>query len=249
MKPFCSGGLGDVDLLREFQDGELSRREICPFSFPEPIAPLVAARKHGRRITISAVLARIRALAARCDVLLVEGAGGLLAPLGEGFSALDLIEHLDCETIIVAANRLGTINHTRLTIQALEAGTWPAEGHDGAARASLKRLFRHKKSGGPGEKSPPRPWKLVLNDCGPDDLSTRSNHSIMAEFIGSSVISRLSHLGPYPLRKSALKRNRKKITKTLARILRCDTISPRSLRSEGQREKKSKKVRKTFDKR
>ncbi len=54
-------------------------------------------------------------------MLLIEGAGGLLAPLGESYTALDLIVKLRCEAIVVAPNRLGTINHTLLTVRALEA--------------------------------------------------------------------------------------------------------------------------------
>src|SRR5579859_7771518 len=55
MKPFCSGGRGDVWLLRAMQDGELSEEEINPFHFPEPVAPLVSARQHKRRIPLTNV--------------------------------------------------------------------------------------------------------------------------------------------------------------------------------------------------
>jgi dethiobiotin synthetase len=53
--------------------------------------------------------------------LLIEGAGGLFVPLGEGYTAADVIKALRCEVIVVAANRLGCINHTLLTIAALRA--------------------------------------------------------------------------------------------------------------------------------
>jgi dethiobiotin synthase len=121
MKPFCSGseaGLGDVDVLYRVQDQELARHEINPFFFPEPLAPLVAARWHGVRVTLDDVLQRIHSVINnhlvpienpnrhaktkrsrqpnlrnhQSPVLLIEGAGGLLAPLGEGFNLLDLIE-------------------------------------------------------------------------------------------------------------------------------------------------------------
>src|SRR5258705_9807549 len=56
MKPFCSGGRGDVEFLHALQDGELSEREINPFYFHEPVAPLLAARKNARAIHLKDVV-------------------------------------------------------------------------------------------------------------------------------------------------------------------------------------------------
>ena len=120
MKPFCSGSRADIEFLRAVQDGELTPGEITPFFFAEPLAPLVAARRHHRSIRLPAVLRRIRRVAGRCQCLLIEGIGGLLVPLGEGFTVRDLIAKLDCEVIVVSRNRLGTINHTILTGDALQ---------------------------------------------------------------------------------------------------------------------------------
>jgi dethiobiotin synthetase len=52
--------------------------------------------------------------------LIVEGVGGVLVPLGENYSVLDLIKRLGCRAIVVARNKLGTINHTRCTVEALQ---------------------------------------------------------------------------------------------------------------------------------
>ena len=120
MKPFCSGGTADTDLLRAIQDKELTAEEISPFRFAEPVAPLVAARKHRRRVRLAEVVAAIRRMARRCECLLIEGIGGLLVPLGEGFTVRDLIARLGGEVILVSANRLGTLNHTLLTAAALD---------------------------------------------------------------------------------------------------------------------------------
>jgi dethiobiotin synthetase len=120
LKPFCTGGLEDVELLSELQDHELKPREMNPFYFSEPIAPLVAARNHGRVIRIEKALERIRAISKECDCLLIEGAGGLLTPLGERFSALQLIANLGGRVLCVAQNKLGAINHSVLTLQALQ---------------------------------------------------------------------------------------------------------------------------------
>jgi len=120
MKPFCSGSRADVEFLHAVQDGELTRDEINPFFYSEPIAPLVAARRHHRLIRLPEVLCRIKDLAGRCQCLLIEGVGGVLVPLGEGFFVIELIAKLGCETIVVSRNRLGTINHTLLTVGALQ---------------------------------------------------------------------------------------------------------------------------------
>ena len=121
LKPFCSGGRGDAELLWQLQDAEISLDEVNPFYFDEPLAPIVAARKTGRRITLSQVLRRIQSVAERCDFLLIEGSGGILVPLGKGYLVMDLISALDCRVVVVSANRLGTINHTLLTARSLQA--------------------------------------------------------------------------------------------------------------------------------
>jgi dethiobiotin synthetase len=146
MKPFCSGGREDAELLWALQEGAVSLDDINPFHFKEPLAPLAAARRHGRSISMREVLrciaqagsltlnpenARTRRPLSngtgKAPVLLVEGAGGLLAPLGTGFDALELIKRLVvppsefCKAIVVARNCLGTINHTLLTVRALRS--------------------------------------------------------------------------------------------------------------------------------
>src|ERR1700722_15876817 len=81
MKPFCSGGRADVRLLQSLQPGELSDAEMNPFYFKQPIAPLAASLGKRKKIPLNLVVEKIRAVARKCDVLLVEGSGGLLVPL------------------------------------------------------------------------------------------------------------------------------------------------------------------------
>lgn len=121
MKPFCSGGTADVELIQAAQDSELPRDWANPFFYPEPVAPLVAMRKCGQTLRMTQVLTKIRRVANQCDCLLIEGSGGLLVPLGENFTVADLVAKLRCETIVVSRNRLGTINHTLLSVEALRA--------------------------------------------------------------------------------------------------------------------------------
>lgn len=126
MKPFCSGGRGDVKLLQSLQPGELSDVEMNPFYFEEPIAPLIAAEENQQKIRLTNVISRIKQIEKKCDYLLIEGSGGLLVPLGKGFTVADLIQKLNCDVILVARNCLGTINHTWLTINALRSLEKPA---------------------------------------------------------------------------------------------------------------------------
>jgi dethiobiotin synthetase len=107
-------------------------------SFPDPLAPLAAARVAGED-PLTAVMAQlaVRAIAEEHDVTLVEGAGGLLVPLGEGgWTVLDLAVALDATAVVVVRAGLGTLNHTALTLEALARrdvpavvvfGAWPAE--------------------------------------------------------------------------------------------------------------------------
>lgn len=120
MKPFCSGGRADVRKLQALQPGELSDQEMNPFYYSQPLAPYVAAKK-GRQIRLRDAVERIQTVAQKSERLVVEGSGGLLVPLGDGFTVGDLIAALDCQVIITARNRLGTINHSLLTVKALEA--------------------------------------------------------------------------------------------------------------------------------
>jgi dethiobiotin synthetase len=120
IKPFCSGNRGDIRLLRAVQENALRPEEVTPFYFPEPLTPWLAAERAGERISLDALLEHVRAASMKCDLLLVEGAGGLLAPLGEGYSLLDVWQKLPCGALIVARNRLGTLNHTMLTVRALQ---------------------------------------------------------------------------------------------------------------------------------
>lgn len=118
MKPFCSGGREDAELLWKLQGGRQALDAINPFCFTEPLSPWTAARLAGRSITLEETLGAIRPVSA--ELLLIEGAGGLLAPLGDGFSAMEIIRALEAEVIIAAPNRIGVISQTLLTLRHLQ---------------------------------------------------------------------------------------------------------------------------------
>ena len=121
MKPFCSGGTDDVELIQSVQGDEPPRSAVNPFYFAEPLAPLAAARRRGQRIHLGTVKEAIARMERQCERLIVEGAGGVLAPLGEECCLADVMEQMGGDVVLVAPNRLGTINHTRLTIEAIQS--------------------------------------------------------------------------------------------------------------------------------
>jgi dethiobiotin synthetase len=121
LKPVCSGGREDARALHEIQDGELTLDEVNPWHFRAPIAPLLAARRVGKRLQPGEVLRYIRSVAGRFEVVVVEGAGGLLSPLGEGFDSRDMIVALRALPVVVCPNRLGAVNQVRLVLEALPA--------------------------------------------------------------------------------------------------------------------------------
>jgi dethiobiotin synthetase len=122
LKPVCSGGRDDARALRAALNGVLSLDEINPWHFRAPIAPLIAARREKRWVKLSQVLAHVHAMQKRFDVVLIEGAGGLLSPLGGNFNSHALIAALRATPIVVCPNRLGAVNQVLLTLEALPRG-------------------------------------------------------------------------------------------------------------------------------
>lgn len=123
VKPFCSGGREDAEALFAAQSGELTLDDINPWFFKAPLTPLLAARRAGRTIELTETVEFLRRASTGADVVLIEGAGGLLSPLGEGFCARELIRKLRATPLVVCPNRLGAINQGRLVFNALDAAS------------------------------------------------------------------------------------------------------------------------------
>ena len=119
LKPVCSGGRADAHALHAALGGGLSLAEINPWHFRAALAPVLAARRERRRVGRAQITAHLRRLQKHFDWLLVEGAGGLLSPLGEQVDARDLIAALRARPVIVGRNTLGVVNNLRLTLAAL----------------------------------------------------------------------------------------------------------------------------------
>jgi dethiobiotin synthetase len=115
MKPVqCAGR--DAQFLKKALGLGDDLKMINPFYAPEPLSPHLAFHRSKIKFDKRRAQNCLRKLRARHDIVLVEGAGGLMVPLTKGYYNADLIADLKAEVIIVARLGLGTINHTLLTI-------------------------------------------------------------------------------------------------------------------------------------
>jgi dethiobiotin synthetase len=132
MKPAETGvgddGPRDAIALRDAAGASDPLDEICPVQLSLPAAPSVAADDDGVAIDLDAIREAYRTLAARHDCMVVEGAGGLLVPLVRGFTMADLAAELGLPVLLVARAALGTINHTLLSLEAIESRGLPLAG-------------------------------------------------------------------------------------------------------------------------
>ena len=91
---------------------------VVPYQFKLPAAPFVA--KGSSKIDIEFLLKRKEELEKLCDILIIEGAGGLMVPLEKDFFIIDLIKKFDTKAILICPSKLGSINDTLLSQEALK---------------------------------------------------------------------------------------------------------------------------------
>lgn len=94
----------------------------------EPVAPVLAGERAGTDIDFDALVLKIERFADDAEVAIIEGAGGLLAPITWEWNMTDLARALGACALVVGVDRRGTINHTLLTLSALELGGIPCIG-------------------------------------------------------------------------------------------------------------------------
>lgn len=116
MKPFQCAGSDAIDLKKDLGLDD-AIRTINPYFAKEPLSPHIAFRRQKTKISIEHVRDGLARLQEKYDIVLVEGAGGLLAPIKEHYLMADLARDLNLDIVIVARLGLGTINHTLLTIE------------------------------------------------------------------------------------------------------------------------------------
>jgi dethiobiotin synthetase len=111
----------DVLQLEAVSNVQTPRELTNPYSFKEAIAPHIAAEKVGVEINIEVIQQAFNKLRNIADIVIVEGAGGFLVPLDATHSMADLALALNIPVILVVNMKLGCINHSLLTVEAIQA--------------------------------------------------------------------------------------------------------------------------------
>ena len=144
----AAGEPGDLDDVRRLA-GVTELHELA--RFPDPLSPAAAARRSGLPpLDVAACVETVRGLAEARDLVVVEGAGGLLVRYDdEGATLADVARELTADVLVVVDPALGTLNHTALTLEAMAhrgltlagvvIGSWP-ERPDLACRSNVRDL-------------------------------------------------------------------------------------------------------------
>ena len=125
MKPFATGCRAegrelvcqDAQVLAESCQHELPLDLISPVRYLQPLAPAVAARAEGRPVDVEAAFAAFSKIVRLYDFVVVEGIGGLAVPLTDDMTVADFALRARLDVVVVARRTLGTLNHTKLTVE------------------------------------------------------------------------------------------------------------------------------------
>lgn len=120
MKPIATGDRRDAALLIKAAGIDEKLEMVNPLFFKAPLAPTISASLERREMNLDAVYRAYWYLQKKYDVMVVEGIGGVRVPLGESTYLVDLIHALRLAALVVSRATLGTINHSLLTLDALE---------------------------------------------------------------------------------------------------------------------------------
>lgn len=171
-KPVASGCIPQDD-GRESEDAvslwqaagrPLSLKQVCPQLFLAPVSPARSAALEQSSVDRELLVSGLACWNEGFDVVITEGAGGFMSPLADGFLNVDFAQAIDADVILVAANRLGVINHTLLTLEVCR-----------------KRLDRD-------------PLAIILSQASADgDLSLATNATEIAQYAGDVPIHELKH--------------------------------------------------------
>ncbi len=163
---------------------------VCPQSFAAPVAPPVAAALEGKSVDEQLLIDGARWWLPHCDFLIVEGAGGALSPISKSMRVLDLAQQLGLPLILVAANRLGVVNHTLLTIEAVHARQLQLLA---IVLNTLPTACISQNQAGPSQAS--------MIDSGTDpDTSRQTNRDLLRQFTNLPIVEHIEELlGSLPI--------------------------------------------------
>jgi dethiobiotin synthetase len=117
--PKCSSTANsDAKFLMKVSGSTDAEEEVCPYRLKIPASPYQASEIAGTPIQPATILEQLKILQSRHNMMLMEGVGGLLVPITAGYNVADLAREIGLPLIIVSRIRVGTLNHTLLTINA-----------------------------------------------------------------------------------------------------------------------------------
>lgn len=135
LKPVQTGCVGlaeDIQLHRRLMGVPVSEHDkagtTAPYVFPFPASPHLAAKMTGKSIETDVLDRATDELSSTHDWVLVEGAGGLMVPLNDEITLIDYLAEKGYPLVLVTSSKLGSINHTRLSLEAIRTRKIPLQG-------------------------------------------------------------------------------------------------------------------------
>lgn len=117
----------DAHLLTEASNVKAPLDLVNPYCFQAPIAPHIAAQQENVDIQLEVIVQAYQQLAELADIVVVEGAGGLLVPLNDEITMAELVVALNIPVVLVVGMRLGCINHALLSLAVMQARGLPIQ--------------------------------------------------------------------------------------------------------------------------
>jgi dethiobiotin synthetase len=184
--PVRDGRLVSVDAVALWESAGRpgTLEQVCPQSFAAPLAPHLAARVEGRRVDPQLLRSGIDFWRQTCDVLLVEGAGGLMSPISDDDYNADLAADFGFPLVVVSANELGTINATLQTLITASTCCRAGSREQGAVSRTEEELVVA---------------GIVLNSTCPTgkDLSVESNRDELARRCVAPILAAVEYGGGF----------------------------------------------------
>lgn len=190
LKPFCSGSRSDARHIRFHTNNQLPLDVVNPWFFEPPISPGAMPKKD--LVSKHSVKHHILQSAETCETLLVEGAGGLMSPLGVDYHFGDLIQDMQPKVVLTAPNRLGVLNQVLLNVDHLKRFIDPQDIH------------------------------VVLMGQKNSDLSVKRNAKVLKSWIHECTILEIPYLGARAKSKTAVQQHANKYKRRLAIALDYD---------------------------